>query len=160
MGHAVGSWRRGRGVVVDDPRSNTVNMVMRSLPLTNAAGPGGRPRATRAPANAFATWLATCGMTPSEVQDKLTAILRRTDPARWKVMVMDENGKLVPKMLSISMIYNTRNAYARPGRDLANAIAELSKGEVSTTSWPAKSVRPRKTPAKRVRKVAAVAKAV
>lgn len=87
-------------------------------------------------------------MTPSEVQDKLTAILRRVDPTRWK-----------GKELSISMIYNTRNAYARPGRDLANAIAELSKGEVPTTSWPAKSVRPRKTPAKRVRKVAAVDKA-
>jgi hypothetical protein len=121
---------------------------MRSLPLTNAAGPGGRPRATRAPANAFAAWLATCGMTPSEVQDRLTAILRRADPSRWK-----------EKELSISMIYNTRNAYARPGRDLANAIAELSKGKVPTTSWPAKSVRPRKTPIKRTRKAAAVDKA-
>lgn len=127
---------------------------MRSLPLTNAAGPGGRPRATRAPANAFAGWLASCGMTPSEVRDKLTDILRRTDPARWKVMV-EVDGKLVPKKLSISMIYNTRNAYARPGRDLANAIAELSKGSVPTTSWPAKAVRPRKTPAKRTRKAAA-----
>lgn len=115
---------------------------MRSLPLTNAAGPGGRPRASRAPANAFAEWLASCGMKPTEVQDKLTAILRKVDPQRWKA----------PKKLSISMIYNTRNAYARPGRDLANAIAELSAGKVPTTSWPAKAVRPRKTPAKRARK--------
>lgn len=127
---------------------------MRSLPLTNAAGPGGRPRASRAPANAFAEWLASCGMTPTEVQDKLTAILRRTDPARWNVTVTVD-GKQVKKKLSISMIYNTRNAYARPGRDLANAIAELSAGKVPTTSWPAKAVRPRKTPAKRTRKAAA-----
>lgn len=124
-------------------------MPMRSLPLTNAAGPGGRPRASRAPANAFAEWLASCGMSPTEVQDKLTTILRRVDPMRWKA----------PKKLSISMIYNTRNAYARPGRDLANAIAELSEGAVPTTSWPARSVRPRKTPAKRARKATAVSKA-
>lgn len=113
---------------------------MRSLPLTNAAGPGGRPRETRAPSNAFAEWLASCGLTPEEVQAKLTKILRRLDPARWK-----------DRKLSISMVYNARNAYARPGRDLAVAIAELSEDAVSVASWAKSEVRPRKPQVRRKR---------
>ena len=113
-------------------------MVMRSLPLTNAAGPGGRPRETRAPANAFAEWLATCNMTPTQVQEELTKIVRKLDPSKGRDW-----------QLSISMVYNCRNAYARPGRDLANAIAELTNGAVPTTSWPSTAVRPRKPPAKK-----------
>jgi hypothetical protein len=91
-------------------------------------------------------------MTPTEVQEALTAIVRKLDPSKGKAW-----------QLSISMVYNCRNAYARPGRDLANAISELTKGVVSTTSWPATAVRPRKpAPKKRKRsraKPAPVAKA-
>lgn len=97
---------------------------MRSLPLTDKARAGGRPRETRAPRNAFADWLAGCegkpgcGMTPEEVATALK--------------------------VSPSSVYNARNGYFKPGRDLAVRIAELSKGAVPVDSWTAAKGRPRK----------------
>ncbi|HSR79133.1 MAG TPA: hypothetical protein VLN57_21345 [Xanthobacteraceae bacterium] len=126
-------------MVIDEPYNIAVNIDMRSLPLTDKAGPGGRPRDSRAPSNAFAEWLATCGMTATEVAVKLTALVRRDDPKRRGIDA--RTGK--PWELSISMVYNCRNAYAVPGRTLANAIAELSDGVVASTSWDLKNVRPR-----------------
>jgi DNA-binding XRE family transcriptional regulator len=96
---------------------------MRALPLTNKAKPGGRPRRSRAPSNPFALWLATCGMTPSEVAGKLG--------------------------VSLSSVYNARNAYFRPGRSLAVKIAALAvdpatgASVVPVDSWDAARKRPR-----------------
>lgn len=94
---------------------------MRSLPLTDKARAGGRPRETRAPRNAFADWLATCGKTPEEVATALG--------------------------VSSSSAYNLRNGYFKPGRDLAVRIAELSDGKVPVDSWTGSKARPRKRPA-------------
>lgn len=102
---------------------------MRALPLTNKARPGGRPRATRAPRNAFADWLATCGMTPEQLA--------------------------VTLKVSVSSVYNARNGYFRPGRDLAVRIAELStpaatpdnpdpRPAVPVESWSASRARTRR----------------
>jgi DNA-binding XRE family transcriptional regulator len=101
-------------------------MALRSLPLTDKSRPGGRPRKTRAPHNAFAAWLATCGMTPTEVAEKLK--------------------------LSVSAIYNARNGYFKPGREVANHIATFTGGAVSAASWDQSRGRPRdgaKKPRKR-----------
>jgi DNA-binding XRE family transcriptional regulator len=91
---------------------------MRALPLTNKSKPGGRPRQSRAPRNAFADWLASCGMTPEQLAEKLE--------------------------ISISSIYNARNGYFKPGRKLASKIEELSKGAVPVASWDKTKSRPRK----------------
>lgn len=91
---------------------------MRALPLTNKSRPGGRPRKSRAPRNAFADWLASCGKTPTDIATALG--------------------------VSVSSIYNARNGYFKPGRDMANAIAELSKGAVPATSWAEAKARKRK----------------
>lgn len=101
-------------------------MALRSLPLTDKAGPGGRPRDSRAPGNAFSEWLATCGLTPKEVADGLG--------------------------LSDSSVYNMRNAYFKPGRELANKIAAFTKGKVSSASWDQVKGRPRAAAPKRGRK--------
>ena len=91
---------------------------MRALPLTDKSRPGGRPRQSRAPRNAFADWLASCGKTPEEV-----ATLLET---------------------SVSSVYNARNGYFKPGRDLAVKIAEVSKGAVPVDAWKAVKARKRK----------------
>lgn len=92
---------------------------MRALPLTNTTRPGGRPRQSRAPRNAFADWLQTCGMSPEKIVESL---------------------KKKGVKVSTSSIYNARNGWFTPGRRLANAIAELSTDKdgniaVPTTSW-------------------------
>lgn len=101
---------------------------MRALPLTNKSAPGGRSRASRAPSNAFSVWLATCNMTPSEVADKLSAIL---------VKLGRKGG------VSVSSVYNVRNAYFRPGLELASAIETLTRGKVKAESWIRAEVRAR-----------------
>ena len=72
----------------------------------------GRSRPT-GPNKAFTSWLETCGMTPLQVAKKANC--------------------------SISAIYNLRNGYFRPGRQLSNAIAEIStsksKCRVPSSSW-------------------------
>ncbi len=95
---------------------------MRAQPLTNAARPGGRPRSSRAPRNPFADWLATCGKTPETLADDLG--------------------------VSVSSVYNARNGYFKPGRDLAVKIEELSGGAVPVASWGKAKARKRKAPAK------------
>lgn len=92
---------------------------MRALPLTNKARPGGRPRQSRAPRNAFADWLASCKKTPTEISTALG--------------------------VSVSSIYNARNGYFKPGRELAIAIDELSGGAVSFQSWSDVKARKRKS---------------
>lgn len=92
---------------------------MRALRLTDKSRPGGRPRQSRAPRNAFADWLATCGMTPDKVAKALGGI-------------------------SVSSVYNARNGYFKPGRDLAIKIAELSNGAVPVESWREAKARKRK----------------
>lgn len=91
---------------------------MRALPLTDKSRPGGRPRQSRAPRNPFADWLKGCGMTPEQVAKKLD--------------------------VSISSVYNARNGYFKPGRELAVAIEELSKGAVPVGSWSEVKARKRK----------------
>lgn len=92
---------------------------MRALPLTDKSKPGGRPRQSRAPRNAFADWLKGCGMTPEQVAKALGGI-------------------------SVSSVYNARNGYFKPGRDLAAKIEELSQGAVPVASWSKAKSRPRK----------------
>ena len=91
---------------------------MRALPLTDKSRPGGRPRQTRAPRNPFADWLASCGKTPEEV-----AKLLKT---------------------SVSSVYNARNGYFKPGRELAVRIEEHSNGAVPVNSWGKAKARKRK----------------
>lgn len=91
---------------------------MRALPLTNKSRPGGRPRQSRAPRNAFADWLADCGKTPTEIAKALK--------------------------VSVSSIYNARNTYFKPGRELALAIEQLSGGKVPIESWSKGKARARK----------------
>lgn len=91
---------------------------MRALPLTNAARPGGRPRASRAPRNKFADWLDGCGLRPEEVAKSLKC--------------------------SVSSVYNARNGYFKPGRDLAARIDALSDGAVPFNSWTDSKSRKRK----------------
>lgn len=90
---------------------------MRSLPLTDKTRPGGRPRRSRAPRNAFADWLAACGKTPGDVAKALG--------------------------VSVSSVYNCRNAYFKPGRDLAVKIERLTGGKVAIESWSAAKARAR-----------------
>lgn len=90
---------------------------MRALPLTNKSKPGGRPRQSRAPRNAFADWLSSCGKTPKQIADALE--------------------------VKISSVYNARNGYFKPGRELASKIEELSKGAVPVASWTKSKTRPR-----------------
>jgi len=90
---------------------------MRALPLTDKARPGGRPRRSRAPRNAFADWLATCGKSPTDIAKALK--------------------------VSVSSIYNARNGYFTPGRDMSVAIAALSDGAVPVDSWGKAKTRPR-----------------
>lgn len=92
---------------------------MRALPLTNKSRPGGRPRQSRAPRNKFADWLKDCGKTPEEVAKLLGGI-------------------------SVSSVYNARNGYFKPGRELAVKIAEVSEGAVPVESWGPAKARKRK----------------
>lgn len=91
---------------------------MRALPLTNKSRPGGRPRQSRAPRNLFADWLSSCGKTPEQVA-KLLGV-------------------------GVSSVYNARNGYFKPGRDLALTIEEISGGKVPVGSWKAAKTRKRK----------------
>lgn len=91
---------------------------MRALPLTDKTGPGGRPRKTRAPRNAFADWLAGCGTTPQKIAKQLRS--------------------------SVSTVYNLRNGYFKPGRELAVQIETLSDGAVPVESWGEAKARKRK----------------
>ncbi len=115
-----------RGLAVT--RTTAVNsdtMPIPALPLTNKSKTGGRPRDDRAPENAFGAWLRTCGMTAGKVSEKIGKILRRPD-------------------FSTSSVYNMRNGYFKPGRDLAVAIEKLTKGKVRVESWDESKARPRK----------------
>jgi hypothetical protein len=98
---------------------------MRALPLTNKSRPGGRPRQSRAPRNKFADWLANCGKTPEQIAKLLTT-------------------PQAPKGISVSSVYNARNGYFKPGRDLAVKIAEVSDGAVPVESWGPAKARKRK----------------
>lgn len=89
---------------------------MRALPLTKSARPGGRPRSTRAPRNAFADWLARSKIKPEDLAKTLG--------------------------ISVSAIYNLRNSYYLPGRELAVSISLASKNAVTVESWS--DVTPRK----------------
>lgn len=100
-------------------------MSLRALPLTNKSDPGGRPREDRAPANAFADWLRDCGMTADEIARKLAKLTKRPD-------------------FSVSSVYNLRNGYFKPGRDLAVAIETLTKRKVPVSSWSKSQARPRR----------------
>lgn len=91
---------------------------MRALPINKTAGPGGRPRDSRAPRNAFADWLASSKMTSAKIAEALE--------------------------VGISTVYNLRNSYFLPGLSLAVKIEELSKGRVKVASWDDVQVRPRK----------------
>lgn len=91
---------------------------MRALPLTNKSRPGGRPRQSRAPRNPFADWLANCGKSPEDIAKTLG--------------------------VSVSSVYNARNGYFKPGRDLAVKIAEISDGKVPVESWGTVKARKRK----------------
>ena len=90
---------------------------MRSLPLTASTKPGGRPRKSRAPRNAFATWLASQKLSPKEIAKALGT--------------------------SISTIYNARNGYFSPARELAVKIEEYTDGKVTVESWGESKTRPR-----------------
>jgi hypothetical protein len=89
---------------------------MRAQPMTKSTGPGGRPRRSRAKRNAFADWLAETALKPTEVAKALK--------------------------ISSSSVYNLRNGYFAPGRELALAIAVLTEQKVTPESWP--EARPRK----------------
>jgi hypothetical protein len=91
---------------------------MRALPLTNKARPGGRPRKSRAPRNSFADWLAKCGKKPADISKALG--------------------------VSVSSIYNMRNGYFVPGRDMAIKIEGFTRGAVKVESWSDVKARPRK----------------
>lgn len=91
---------------------------MRALPLTDKSRPGGRPRQSRAPRNPFADWLKGCGKTPEQVAKLLK--------------------------VSVSSVYNARNGYFKPGRDLAVLIDEVSAGAVPVESWTGVKARKRK----------------
>ena len=91
---------------------------MRALPLTDKSKPGGRPRQSRAPRNPFADWLKSCGKTPEQVAELLE--------------------------VKVSSVYNARNGYFKPGRDLAVKIAEISKGAVPVEGWTTTKIRKRK----------------
>lgn len=86
--------------------------------MTNKSRPGGRPRKSRAPRNAFRDWLLTCGMTPTEIAKKLK--------------------------VSVSSVYNAANSYFKPGREMAIEIEKLSGGKVKIESWSNAKARPRK----------------
>ncbi len=97
---------------------------MRALPVTNTAHPGGRPRQSRAPSNPFAVWLSSCGRTPEQIAEELGC--------------------------SVSSVYNSRNAYFKPGRKLAYKIQQLTTDRttgvsaVPMTAWEEVRSRPRK----------------
>ena len=109
---------RGADPAFDTGHRATVNAEasMRALPLTSNQRPGGRPRASRAPRNAFRDWLVDCGMTPQAIAKTLK--------------------------ISVSSVYNSANGYFIPGRKLAVAIEQLTKGKVSVESW--ETSKPRK----------------
>lgn len=90
---------------------------MRSQPLTSGTKPGGRPRKSRAPRNAFANWLAASKLTAEEIAKAIET--------------------------SVSTVYNARNGYFKPGRELAVRIEEFTGGEVSVASWGDSKARPR-----------------
>lgn len=94
--------------------------------MTNKSKPGGRPRETRATHNAFGAWLQTCGMTPAKVARRIG--------------------------VSVSSVYNMRNNYFLPGRELSNEIAKVSDGQVPASSWDVGDQRKRVARPKRGRK--------
>jgi hypothetical protein len=49
--------------------------------------------------------------------------------------------------VSVSSVYNARNGYFKPGRDLAVKIEELSAGAVPVSSWSESKARKRRKPA-------------
>lgn len=83
---------------------------MKAQALTNATGPGGRPRRTKPKPSAFAAWLKASKKTPEAVATLLG--------------------------VAKSSVYNLRNGYFAPGLDLAVKIAEVSEGAVPADSWP------------------------
>ncbi len=96
---------------------------MKAVALTDATGPGGRPRRTRPKPSAFAEWLKASKLTPKAAGELLG--------------------------VAVSSVYNLRNAYFAPGLDLAVKIAEVSKGAVPADSWPKPRRRPRAVAATR-----------
>jgi hypothetical protein len=105
---------------------------MRAVPVNETTRAGGRPRSERAVVNKWGEWLEGCGMPPAQVAEKLTK----------RLVKMGGREKTDP--VSTSTIYNLRNSYFLPGRDLAIAIEELTDGEVPVVSWS--SVQKRKPP--------------
>jgi hypothetical protein len=90
---------------------------MKAQALTDATGPGGRPRRTKPKPSAFAAWLKASKLTPGKAAELLG--------------------------VAVSSVYNLRNAYFAPGLDLAVKIAEVSGGAVPADSWPTPRRRPR-----------------
>lgn len=88
-------------------------MQTATVPVTAASAPGGRPRRKPAPDSPFSRWLAHSKTTVRELADSL-------ELTRWAV-------------------YNLRSGHHKPSLEVANKIAELSKGEVPADSWPATS---------------------
>lgn len=117
-----------------------MTLYANTVPVTAGSPPGGRPRKSEAPANAFAVWLS--GQTKSVAEIALALGL-----TRWT-------------------IYHLRNGYHQPSLEVAKKIAELSRprdpgtGEVTgdpavpAESWPPprpRTKRPRTTRRRRAR---------
>lgn len=99
-----------------------MTLYANTVPVTAGSPPGGRPRKSAAPANAFAVWLASQPKSVAAIADELGL-------TRWT-------------------IYHLRNGYHQPSLEVAKKIAELSRprdpatGEVTgdpavpAESWP------------------------
>ncbi len=112
----LGWWACGRSPL-DGSYSNTVNSPMRALPFGKTSGPGGRPRRSRAPRNPFAEWIIKSKLKSDVIAARLE--------------------------ITVSAVYNLRNSYYAPGRELAVRIEEVTGGVVKVESWSDVKVRPR-----------------
>jgi len=92
---------------------DTIQMQTATVPVTAASAPGGRPRKKPAPDTPFSRWLKRSKINVRQVAEDLGL-------TRWAV-------------------YNLRSGHHKPSLEVANAIAELSGGEVPADSWPASS---------------------
>lgn len=90
---------------------------MRALPFNKSQRPGGRPRNKRAPHSAFSEWVFKGKISAADLAKKLG--------------------------ISTSSLYNLKNGFYLPGRELAVKIDEISKGAVSVNSWSDVKPRPR-----------------
>lgn len=115
-----------------------MTLYANTVPVTAASPPGGRPRRSEAPANAFAVWLASQPKSVRQIADELGL-------TRWTV-------------------YHLRNGYHQPSLEVAKKIAEMSRprdpatGEtvgdpaVPESSWPPAKPRPAKSRRKSTRR--------